>query len=364
MTYNKQLIAELHDIEVNTIKREKDFSIRTLLIDIFKALYSLFHKKENVSKQDLVNVAEQESKKLGIEKKYDWNKVIDVNSKTKVDKREETSINQENKNSYPENFFIGKSIGNGSCFFDSFRQSLSQQKGIEVTVEQLRKDCEEFASSTTSMPKWFETGIKEKNRNGNSGNKLSNLAEYRECILHNRTWGDPDIEGRVLCAKYGVKLHLIEANPWHVHDKEQDQFLHQIIGSDKNLNSDEDSKSIREVSYNDGTIVHIINSGMSHFEPLLDRNKPMVKAEKNLQQEQNDFELARKLQVEEDFKLAKEFQIKEGLEYLNIEKNDILYQATRLKIENVLGLINNPKEDTRSLKEVTCKPLIQLQCVI
>lgn len=62
-----------------------------------------------------------------------------------------------NSNSYPDNFHIGQAIGNGSCFFDSFRQSLEQQKGIEVTVQQLRKDCKEFAQN--NLPEWFISKI-------------------------------------------------------------------------------------------------------------------------------------------------------------------------------------------------------------
>ncbi|WP_264954114.1 hypothetical protein [Wolbachia endosymbiont (group A) of Endotricha flammealis] len=34
-----------------------------------------------------------------------------------------------NSNPYPDNFHVGQAIGNGSCFFDSFRQGLEQQKG-------------------------------------------------------------------------------------------------------------------------------------------------------------------------------------------------------------------------------------------
>ncbi|MBV0899732.1 MAG: hypothetical protein KTV77_03160 [Wolbachia endosymbiont of Fragariocoptes setiger] len=346
MTYDQQ---ELRDIELNTIKEEKNFDFRTLLINLFKALHDLFTRKKNISKEELINVAEQESKKLGIQGHYDWNKVFD---ERELSNKEQTSISQESENSYPKNFYVEKSIANGSCFFDSFKQSLFQQKNIVVSVEQLRKDCQEFALSTT-IPKWFERAIKDKSKNGNNEDYILNLGEYKESIPNHTTWGDPDIEGRVLCAKYGVKLHVIEANPWYESDKKQDEFLHQIIGGKGNLNLDNDSESIIQVKYDDDTIVHVINLGRNHFEPLLDKSKPMLKNIKNLQQEQADLELAKKLQIQEDLMLAKDLQVEEILEYLNINKNNTLYQATKLKIGNVLNyLMNTPQKDTRPLCQV------------
>ncbi|MDM8334965.1 hypothetical protein [Wolbachia pipientis] len=35
-------------------------------------------------------------------------------------------VTSSNSNPYPDNFYIGKAIADGSCFFDSFRQGLKQ----------------------------------------------------------------------------------------------------------------------------------------------------------------------------------------------------------------------------------------------
>ncbi len=78
MNLNQQSIIDLHDIEVNTIKKEKNFDFRTALISLFKALYKLFESKQDVSKKDLANVAEKESKKLGLEGRYDWSEIFDL----------------------------------------------------------------------------------------------------------------------------------------------------------------------------------------------------------------------------------------------------------------------------------------------
>ncbi|MDG7055719.1 MAG: hypothetical protein LJD31_04300 [Wolbachia endosymbiont of Menacanthus eurysternus] len=167
---------------------------------------------------------------------------------------------------YPDNFHVGQAIDNGSCFFDSFRQSLEQQKGIEVTVERLRDDCREFAQN--NPPEWFTKAIA--NSYDNSGQHRSEtLDAYAANIMDNSRWGDPDIEGRILCEKYGVTLHVIENQTVD----NQDLSLHQLIDNSGSKNAGEHNK----VDYNDSSVLHIINNGKSHFEPLLDRKKKFSK---------------------------------------------------------------------------------------
>ncbi|MDE5062357.1 OTU domain-containing protein [Wolbachia endosymbiont of Drosophila tsacasi] len=177
-------------------------------------------------------------------------------------KSEVTSLNS---NSYPDNFHIGQAIGNGSCFFDSFRQSLEQQKGIEVTVEQLRENCKEFAQN--NPPEWFVHSIA--NSYDNDGQHHSEtIDDYTANIMRNDRWGGPEVEGRILCEKYDVKLHVIENQTVD----NQDLSLHQLI-------DDSGSKSTGEVDYDDSSVLHVINKGHAHFEPLLDRKKSLAKQE-------------------------------------------------------------------------------------
>ncbi|GFR10265.1 OTU-like cysteine protease family protein [Trichonephila clavata] len=121
---------------------------------------------------------------------------------------------------------------------------------------------------------------------------------------------NPDVEGRILCEKYGVKLHVIESNPLHAIDTQQDRFLHELIDNSGSKSAGEYNK----VDYNDSSIVHIINKDYSHFEPLLDINKSLAKQlqeETKLKQEQE----------QEDFLLAKKLQLDEILEYCNLSKD-------------------------------------------
>ncbi|WP_353284769.1 hypothetical protein [Wolbachia endosymbiont (group A) of Lasioglossum fulvicorne] len=200
-----------------------------------------------------------------------------------------------NSNPYPDNFYVGQAIGNGSCFFDSFRQSLEQQTGEQVTAEKLRNDCREFAQK--NPPKWFTDAIANGYDN-NGQHRSETVDDYTADIMRNGRWGSSYVEARILCEKYGVKLHVIESNPLHAIDTQQDRFLHELIDNSGSKSAGEYNK----VDYDDISIVHVINKGYAHFEPLLDRNKSLAKQE------------------QEDFQLAKELQLDEILEYCNLSK--------------------------------------------
>ncbi len=309
MNLNQQSIIDLHDIEVNTIKKEKNFDFRTALISLFKALYKLFESKQDVSKKDLANVAEKESKKLGLEGRYDWSEIFDLEKE--VTEKAEKQGDKEQKSNKPDNFYVGQAIGNGSCFFDSFRQSLEQQTGVQVTVEQLRNDCKRFAQN--NPPEWFKHAIAH-SYNNNGQRRNENLNAYAANIMSNNRWGDPEVEGRILCGKYGVKLHTAESNPLHTIDKQQDPFLHQLIDSSGSKNAGEYNR----IDYNDNSVLHIVNSGHAHFEPLLNR----------LVQEHQDYSLARQFQEREDYSLATKLQEQEDLlcakQLQDQEKKDFL----------------------------------------
>jgi len=202
----------------------------------------------------------------------------------------ESEVTSLNSNSYPDNFHIGQAIGNGSCFFDSFRQSLEQQKGIEVTVEQLREDCKEFVQK--NPPEWFVHSIANSYDN-NGQHRSETIDDYTANIMRNDRWGDPEVEGRILCEKYDVKLHVIENQTVD----NQDLSLHQLIDNSGSKNAGEYNK----VNYDDSSVLHVINKGYAHFEPLLDRKKSLAK--------------------QEDFLLAKKLQVDEILEYCNLSKD-------------------------------------------
>lgn len=344
MNSNQQLIIDLHEIEVNTIKKEKNFDFRTALIQLFKSLYALLRGKQNISKADLANASEKESKRLGLEGRYNWSEIFDLEKG--VTEKAEKQSDKEQKLNKPDNFYVGRAIDDGNCFFDSFRQGLEQQTGVQVTVEQLRNDCREFAQN--NPPEWFANAIVNSHDN-NGQHRSEDLNTYVINIMSNNRWGDPEVEGRILCGKYGVRLHFIE-------DQSYFKFLQRevsqgrgefgveiqqaIIGSDSNealtqklqeINSDEAFQLLADVlgfielgqthslidssgnmtldhlNYNDQSIIHMMNEGYSHFEPLLNRNKILAKQT----QEHQDSLLAKEVQEQEDLLYAKQLQNRE-----------------------------------------------------
>ncbi|WP_375316768.1 ankyrin repeat domain-containing protein [Wolbachia endosymbiont (group A) of Opomyza germinationis] len=214
----------------------------------------------------------------------------------------------------PENLKIGLATTNGDCFFDSFRQGLEQQLGIQVNVEQLRCYCRDFARN--NPPEWFINAIA--NSHDNSGRvRTETLDSYASVIVNSNRWGDPEVEGRILCEKYQVKLHVIEKLSYLLHlqqrvldgergfgkninsiimdfnsdetfasklqndqSKEASGLLegmkpfhgldniHQLISSSGSFSISSDS-----VDYDDQYTIHIINRGNNHFEPVLGRKE-------------------------------------------------------------------------------------------
>lgn len=208
----------------------------------------------------------------------------------------------------PGNFKVEWAIADGNCFFDSFRQGLERQLGIKVTVAQLRQYCREFAQN--NPPEWFINAIA--NSHDNSGRVRSEtLDSYTIDILNSNRWGDPEVEGRILCEKYQVKLHVVEKLSYLLHLQQQvlnnaREFSDNIRSIIMNSNSYEElalqlqkdhpeeassllvdmtafdgldnthqlisssgTLSLDNIDYNDQHTIHIINSGNAHFEPIL-----------------------------------------------------------------------------------------------
>ncbi|MFP3022217.1 MAG: hypothetical protein ACEY3K_04545, partial [Wolbachia sp.] len=235
----------------------------------------------------------------------------------------ESEVTSLNSNPYPDNFHVGQAIGNGSCFFDSFRQSLEQQKGIEVTVEQLREDCKEFAQN--NPPEWFVHSIAN-SYNNDGQHRSETVDDYTANIMRNDRWGDPEVEGRILCEKYKVKLHVIGNQTVD----NQDLSLHQLIDNSGSKNAGEYNK----VNYDDSSVLHVINKGYAHFEPLLDINKSLAK---QLQEE------TKLKQEQEDFLLAKKLQLDEILEYCNVSKDNPKRAEVEKRFDELLAENANGK---------------------
>ncbi|MFP3022542.1 MAG: ankyrin repeat domain-containing protein, partial [Wolbachia sp.] len=218
----------------------------------------------------------------------------------------------------PEGFTIGKAIEGGDCFFDAVAQGLRQLSPVmEFTVKFLRQVCKKLALGKQEIK---DKVIKDARNRGDdtivisrvdvSDDELWNayLARIEYTIedieemkstnpsLHQELtglkygstlqvpiWGRIEIEGSIICRKYNVKLHVIESNPWYANDKQQEPFFHQLIGDSGLRNSGEYNK----VDYTNSSILHIINRGCSHFEPILRKEAQQTLSYSDLTQVQS-----------------------------------------------------------------------------
>ncbi len=213
------------------------------------------------------------------------------------------------------NFKKGSAIADGSCFFDSFRQGL-KELSEEITIEQLRKVCLDFASKT-SVPDWFRKSISQDHDSNAAPLPTTTIDQYKENIMQPATWGCPEREGIILCERYNVKLYMFEKH------KGLTELICQAVSA-------EGSRSVtfndESVDWNDN-MIDIINEGNNHFEPLFDmrsQEKRDYQFANNLQ-EKDDHKSAMYLQEQEDFKYAKELQITEIKTYIkNIQHVSLL----------------------------------------
>ncbi|APR97793.1 ankyrin repeat domain-containing protein [Wolbachia endosymbiont of Folsomia candida] len=181
----------------------------------------------------------------------------------------------------PDNFEISSAIGGGDCFFDSVAQGLKQLKPeMDFTVKSLREVCKRFAQSQLSIGgSWLKEALKNENEQINeyipriefTANDIEQQSEVASVLgLTSPMWGRTEIEGRIICKEYGVKLHIIEKHT--VQGKEI--WTDQIV-------DESGSRSIDDIDYSEDNTIHVVNKGRLHFEPIL--NKARVR--KTVQQE-------------------------------------------------------------------------------
>ncbi|MFP3016252.1 MAG: hypothetical protein ACEY3H_01455 [Wolbachia sp.] len=130
----------------------------------------------------------------------------------------------------PEGFKIGAAVGEGDCFFDSVAQGLNElkDKGLITgskgfSVKSLRESCKQYAQQVDQSKEgsWLDNALKveieelceyiprieftaEDIKNASSGSEIKILK------LENAIWGRPEVEGKMICEKYGVKIRTIE----------------------------------------------------------------------------------------------------------------------------------------------------------
>ncbi|KAG8173430.1 hypothetical protein JTE90_010365 [Oedothorax gibbosus] len=156
----QQLLQDLRNVESNVIKKEKDFDTKTHLIDIFKILYKLLGDKENVSRTDLANVAEKESKRLGLEGRYNWNELFGLEKAVSQNIEQEGSslplssdLYRQDKLASSVNDKVEKCTteGDGNCFFHAVFGDNSSDVYRADRAQDMRMEWHKFLSQFESL---------------------------------------------------------------------------------------------------------------------------------------------------------------------------------------------------------------------
>ncbi|OAB82445.1 hypothetical protein WSTR_00645 [Wolbachia endosymbiont of Laodelphax striatellus] len=143
------------------------------------------------------------------------------------------------KSAYPEKLKIGAAIKTGDCFFDSVAQGLNElniKPDYRFTAKSLRKDCADYVEQHGKQDSWaYKAVIKDAAIGGyfvelegpygpiqdpktkiNMIDEKKTFHQYLKNIKNIATgagstpiWGRPEIEGRMICEKYKVKIEVI-----------------------------------------------------------------------------------------------------------------------------------------------------------
>uniref|UniRef100_A0A8D8S5R0 OTU domain-containing protein n=1 Tax=Cacopsylla melanoneura TaxID=428564 RepID=A0A8D8S5R0_9HEMI len=205
--------------------------------------------------------------------------------KNASDEEEKKKLNQlleTLRKKLPEGFKIGAAVGEGDCFFDSIAQGLNElkDKGLITgskgfSVKSLRENCKQYAQQVNQSKKgsWLGSALKEDEKlceyilhiefTAGDIENTSSGSETKILKLENAIWGRPEVEGKMICEKYGVKVRTIELR-------------------------DEDIGGVHVTKGKLGTgdnIIYIVNY-RDHFAPLLSNIKKDIKRSKKVSREE------------------------------------------------------------------------------
>ncbi|WP_375316110.1 ankyrin repeat domain-containing protein [Wolbachia endosymbiont (group A) of Colletes cunicularius] len=157
MNRRQQLLQDLRNIESNIVKKEKNFDIKTHLIEIFKALSKLSEEKENVSKIDLAKVAEKEGKRLGLEGRYNWNEIFGLKKAVFQNIEQELPLSndlyRQDKLASSVSNKVEKCTtkGDGNCFFHAVFGDSSSGVYKADRAQEMRQEWHKFLSQFESL---------------------------------------------------------------------------------------------------------------------------------------------------------------------------------------------------------------------
>jgi hypothetical protein len=193
---------------------------------------------------------------------------------------------------------FGMAADKGDCFFDSIAQGL-RKKGIHIPgllpndCKNIRRLCHEyFRQQERIKDSWLHKGTKD---DANIGGQ-----DYQTCLSTIRytqpemedlnkqakqdkiptrgmycglsTWGRPQIEGRIICEKLNISIHVIELITY------EDEGVKQIAGEHRVVNSQGCKQvSEHEIELNDPRLIHIAIY-RNHYVPIFPQQMANISA--------------------------------------------------------------------------------------
>jgi len=187
-------------------------------------------------------------------------------------KKGETHISQPQW--LPNNFMVGTALEIGDSFFFALAEGmnlLSIPYG-PFNVKSLRQACSEYAKDHQDWHQVITEDAVEGGYETSNGQQADfdsylvriELTAKDLSLLKNAgpaVRGRPNIEGCMLCQKYGIKLHLIEQ-----HTTDSEEVVHVLIDSEGSRFTSVD-ETVR--LYSQPGIIHILNERGTHFVPAL-----------------------------------------------------------------------------------------------
>lgn len=177
---------------------------------------------------------------------------------------------------------IGTAYDKGDCFFDSVAQQLL---AIGVTIpgdlnqdgcKKIRVLCNQYLKSDQSKL-WAKEKIDNDAKTGGQSFEIClatsaftqpemETMKKGDIFSGLSTWGRPQIEGRIICEQFKIKLHVVELSQSDDHQI----VVHQLIDSTGSKTVSED-----EINLQDTNLVHIALY-RSHYVPLQPKQRPLA----------------------------------------------------------------------------------------
>ncbi len=217
---------------------------------------------------------------------------------------------------------VGKALSKGDCFFDSLYQALEhlqiaillEHQG-QIGYKKLRQICDKYAKQYKNVDgHWLKKLILEKNPSNPqqyddylatiqfTASEMDKM--YEEKIFRGiAIWGDPHIDGRIICNELDVEIHTIEM----MYTSENEvAFRHEVVN--KLGTKEVTGKEIDEL-YKNNKIIHMaVFQGTLHYVPLIHSS---LKAKNDLASTGQPSQPTQTSQISQAFKAWSETQMRQ-----------------------------------------------------